>query len=311
MHWKVTMLVLLAGVLFIPWMGLPAYVVVLTTNVFMHIALAQSWTILGGYAGYMSLGLVTFFGLGAYTTALLMLQLQWNPFLTFPLAGLTAGVLSLALAYPLLKVRGAYFSVITMLVALIASLVVKNIPALGGSTGLFLPLLKVPVATHRMIFYYAMLCMAMLGSLLSYWVFHSKLGAGLAAIRENEDVAEAVAVQTTRTKLTAFVLSSTMAGLVGGIYSYMRAFISPEIVFDPQLSLLIFLMALFGGSQHWMGPILGATVLTIVGDVMTVTIGAEAAKIAFGFFMILVIVLMPGGLYSMLSRRRKVSGNTV
>lgn len=303
MGWRLAALLALLLGLF-PLVKPPAYFLVLVTTIFMNLALAESWTILGGYAGYLSFGHATFFGIGAYTTGILLLKLGWNPFLTFPLAGLLAAAFTLLIAYPLLKVRGAYFAVITMLVALVVGLVLKNIPFLGGTTGLFLPAPRIPIDANRMLFYYAMMALAALATGVAAWVQHSKLGAGLAAIRQNEAVAEAVGVNTTQVKIVAFVLSAFMTGLVGGIYSYMRSYISTDMAFDLHVSTGMFVMALFGGSQQWTGPVVGAFVLSIVGEILTVTIGAEAARIAYGLFLIVIILLMPQGVVRFVQMRR-------
>lgn len=294
-------------VLALPLLGVPMYVLVLMTGVFMNLALAESWTILGGYAGYVSFGHAVFFGLGAYTTGTLLLKAGLNPFLTFPLGGVVAGAFALLIAVPLLKVRGPYFAVITLLVALVTALVVKNVPWLGGATGQFLTFPNIPIELNRMIFYYSMLFLAALACGVAAWVQGSKLGAGLAAIRENENVAEAVAVPTMRVKIITFVISAFMTGLVGGIYSYMRSYISPEIVFDMHISTTMFLMALFGGSKHWLGPVLGTVVLSATGELMTITIRAEAARVAYGLFLMGVILWLPDGLISLLRRRRGAS----
>jgi len=302
-RWRFWVALSLVMLLLLPLLRPPMYVLVLITGVFMNLALAESWTILGGFAGYVSFGHVVFFGIGAYTTGTLLLKAGLNPFLTFPLGGLAAGLFALLIAYPLLKVRGPYFAVITLLVALVMSLVVKNVPFFGGATGQFLPFPDIPIEVNRRLFYYAMLGLATAAAGVTAWVQYSKLGAGLTAIRENEDVAEALAVNTTRVKMITYVISATATGLVGGIYSYMRSYISPEIAFDMHVSTTMFLMALFGGSRHWLGPILGTLALTVVGEALTLTIGAEAARVAYGVFLMLVILYLPEGLAGLLLRK--------
>lgn len=286
----------------LPQFSPPAYVLVLCTGMFMRLALAEAWILLGGYAGYHSLGHIAFFGLGGYTTGMLLLQFGLSPFLTFPVAGAVAGVFALLVAYPLLKVRGPYFVVITLLTGLVVGLIIKNLPYFGGASGVYLPIPKLPARQSHMLFYYVMLGFALLATAVAYVIEHSKLGAGLVAVRENEDVAEAVAVQTTQVKMLAFVLSAVITGLVGGIYSYWRTYVSPETVFDLQLGVSAFLMALFGGADTWLGPILGTVVLTAVGEVVTFTLGPTAAKVTYGLFLMLVILAMPQGLLQLVRR---------
>lgn len=292
----------------LPLIRPPVYFLSFATTLFMNIALAEAWTILGGYAGYMSFGHVAFFGIGAYTTGMLLLKAGLSPFVSFPLAGATAGTVALLIGFPILRVRGPYFSVLTLLVALVTGLAVKNSTYLGGTSGLFLPFPRVPIEVNRTWFYWAMGGLAVLSTGVSAWVRHSKLGAGLAAIQQNEDVAETLAINTMELKLKALVLSAALAGMVGGLYSYMRSYLSPEIGFDISVSISMFLMALFGGSRTWVGPLVGAAILTVVGEILTVKLGAEAAKISYGLFLMVVILFLPEGVTHLLERQRRARG---
>lgn len=285
----------------LPLLPLSAYTLTFLTGLFVNVALAGAWTLLGGYAGYMSFGHVAFFGLGAYTTGVLLLGLKWSPFLTFPLGGLVAGVFALLIGYPTLRLRGPYFSVATLLVSFVMLICVKNTEAVGGATGLFLPFPDVPIHTNRAWFYWAMGGLAALVTAVMAWTERSKLGAGLAAIRENEEVAETVGINTARLKIVAFFISAVLTGLVGGIYSYMRSYLSPEIAFDVERSILMFLMALFGGTGSWVGPVLGASILTVVGESLTVTLGGQTARIAYGLLLVVVILFLPNGVLGIVS----------
>lgn len=286
-----------------PYTAPPIYVLSFLTVMFMYIALAESWTVLGGYAGYVSFGHVAFFGVGAYTTALLLLHLGLNPLITFPLGGVAAAVFAAVVGYPVVRLQGPYFSIVTLLVALLTALVVKNTPALGGTTGLWLPLPDMPIELNRTIFYWSMLFMALLTTVVTGWVENSKLGLGLMAIRQNEAVAEAAGVNTAYLKLAALVLSAGLTGMVGGIYGYLRSYVSPEIVFDLNIAVTLFLMALFGGCRRWQGPVLGAVILSVLGEFLTLNIGEEIARIAYGLCLVLV-VFFPDGLIGIIDKIR-------
>jgi branched-chain amino acid transport system permease protein len=291
----------------LPLLGFSAYTLTFLTGLFVNVALAGAWTLLGGYAGYLSFGHVAFFGLGAYTTGMLLLGLGWSPFLTFPLGGLVAGVFALLIGYPTLRLRGPYFSVATLLVSFVLLICVKNTEPLGGATGLFLPFPDVPIQTNRAWFYWAMGGLAGLVTGALAWVERSKLGAGLAAIRENEDVAETVGVDTAQLKMVALFLSAVFTGLVGGVYSYMRSYLSPEIAFDVERSILMFLMALFGGTGAWFGPLVGASILTVVGEALTVTLGGQTARIMYGLLLMIVILFLPNGVLGIMALFRRGS----
>ena len=284
-----------------PYAAPPLYTLSFLTVVFMYVALAESWTILGGYAGYVSFGHVAFFGVGAYTTALLLLRLGLSPLLTFPVGALAAAGFAALVGYPIVRLQGPYFSIVTLLIALLTALAVKNTPALGGTTGLWLPLPDLPIEVNRTIFYWYMLFLAAVATATAAWVERSKLGLGLMAIRQNEQVAEAAGVDTTRLKLTALVLSAGLVGAVGGVYGYLRSYVSPEIVFDLNIAVTLFLMALFGGCRRWEGPVLGAVILSVVGEFLTLNIGEEVARIVYGLCLVLV-VFFPDGLVGILGQ---------
>ncbi len=276
-------------------------------TVYMYGALAGSWNILGGYTGYMSFGNAAFFGLGAYTTALLLYYLNWSPFLTLPLAGVVAGLFAALVGYPCLRLRGPYFSLVTLILGLAGYSLVLNTPLTKGSVGLFLPFPPVDIFTNHVIFYEGMLALLVLTTLILRWVEHSKLGVGLAAIREDEDVAQTLGVNVTRLKLTAFLMGAFLSGLVGGLYSYYRSYLEPSFFFATSISITIVLMALFGGRLSWLGPLLGATVLSVVNEVLTAQVQAQAARIVFGLLLIVVIMFIPDGLMSVVQpwlRRR-------
>jgi branched-chain amino acid transport system permease protein len=132
--------------------------------------------------------------------------------------------------------------------------------------------------------------------LIARWVQHSKLGIGLVMIRDDEDAAQTLGVNATALKLIAFSLSAGLAGLVGGIFVYYRTYVQPSTVFDVFLSVSVVLMALLGGRHSWAGPLIGAIILSVVGEILTLSFNAEIARVAFGVLLIVVIMLAPNGL---------------
>jgi branched-chain amino acid transport system permease protein len=290
---------LIAALVGLPLAGPSTYVLGFLLLLFMYAALAASWNIVGGFTGYLSFGHAAFFGLGAYTTALLLFYLGWSPFLTFPLAGALAAGFALIVGYPCLRLRGPYFSLITLVLALALNTLALNLPFTQGATGLFLPFPPVDIYTNHVIFYEAMLGLMLLATLTLRWIDRSKLGVGLAAIRADEDVAQALGVNATGLKLLAFVLSAFLTGMVGGIFAYYQSFLDPTFVLATAISINIALMALFGGRASWLGPLLGAAVLTLVNESLVVSVGAQPARIAFGLLLMLVILFMPEGLMAL------------
>jgi branched-chain amino acid transport system permease protein len=284
------------GLLFsFPLIKPPLFFLTLLFSVFMYVGLTESWNLMGGYTGYVSLGHVTFFAIGAYTTALFLNRFGISPFATAILGGVFAAMVAALVGYPVLRLKGAYFTISTLLLAVVMQLIFMNWDFVGSSTGLWFKLLPVSMETNRFIFYEVMLTLATLITLLVRWVEKSKLGAGLIAIREDEDVAKTIGINTPWLKIKAFILGAFFAGVVGGIYGYYMSYIHPDITFNINTSLLLLLMAFFGGCHTWAGPLLGAIILSLANQLIVTFIGAEISRILYGLLLIIVIIFMPDG----------------
>jgi branched-chain amino acid transport system permease protein len=296
---------LLLGLAIFPWLGPPVYFVSLLFTVFLYVTLASSWNFIGGFAGYLSFGHVAFFGIGAYVTALMMKALNLSPLWTIlssiPAGGMAA-LIAFIVGYPCLRLRGPYFAVITFCFAFVVELAVKNLDILGGPEGLWLKSMDLPIHVIRAILFEAMMVIMVFTIALGIWASRSKFGAGLRAIKEDEEVAQTMAINSPKLKLQAFALSAFFPGMAGGVYAYYLTYIHPDIVFDVMISILIVLMALFGGGGTWLGPIIGAVVLTLVNEGLSTFVKAEFARIIYGCLFIGVIIFMPNGMMEFLKR---------
>jgi branched-chain amino acid transport system permease protein len=302
---------LLLGLAIFPWLGLPVYFVSLLFTVFLYVTLAASWNFIGGFAGYLSFGHVAFFGIGAYVTALMMKGLNLSPFWTIlssiP-AGGVAALIAFIVGYPCLRLRGPYFAVITFCFAFVVDLAVKNLDILGGPEGLWLKSMDLPIHVIRAILFEVMMVIMALAIALGIWTSRSKFGAGLKAIKEDEEVAQTMAINSPKLKLQAFALSAFFPGMAGGVYAYYLTYIHPDIVFDVMISILIVLMALFGGGGTWLGPVIGAVVLTLVNEGLSTFVKAEFARIIYGCLFIGVIIFMPNGIMEFLKSGGRTGG---
>lgn len=299
--------VLVAAAVF-PWLGPPVYFISFLYTIFLYICLASAWNMIGGYAGYLSFGHVAFFGIGAYTTALLTKGLDFGALGTV-LSSLPAGVVAACVAvvvgYPCLRLKGPYFAVITLCFAFVVDLAVKNLPILGGADGLWIKAMDLPIEISRGVMFELMLALMAATVLVSARINHSRFGAGLRAIKEDEEVAQTMAINAPRLKIKAFALSAFFPGVAGGLHSYYLTYIHPDIVFDVNISILIVLMALFGGGSSWLGPVIGAAVLSLVNEVLSTFVKAELARIIYGSLFIIVIIFMPNGVIEFLGKRNK------
>lgn len=277
-----------------------------TTNIavftMMYVGLATAWNIMGGYTGYVSLGHAGFFGFGSYSLGLLLghlgIQGGYGPFLLVPLAGLLTAVLALGIGWFALRTRAATFVIVTIAFMFMLQLLAENLVGLtGGGGGLGFP---VPTWTGDFFntpFYYAMLALASLGLLASWVIRHSKFGLGLLAIRDDEDKALAVGVPTGAFKLTAFVISACLVGMIGGVYGYYVTYIYPQFVVDPLIGISMVLMVFLGGLGTLSGPVLGALILEPAQLWLAYNYGASRLYLVlYAAVFLVVILLLPRGI---------------
>jgi len=274
----------------------PAYFLSFIFNIFLYIILSESWNLIGGFTGYLSFGHVAFFGIGTYTSAMLFQLFSITPFIGAIPAGIMASAVAWVIGFPCLRLRGPYFAVVTLCFAFIMDLTVKNWAFLGGSEGIHLKLVQMEIQFSRSIFYEIFLGLALITVLVVRWVQRSKFGIGLASIREDEDVAQTLCIDTAGLKVRAFTLSAFFPGVAGGIYAYYISYIHPDIVFDINISILIVLMALFGGGASWLGPLMGAGFLSILNEFLSTFVKPEIARIIYGTMFMAVIIFMPDGI---------------
>ncbi|TAJ89271.1 branched-chain amino acid ABC transporter ATP-binding protein/permease [Reyranella sp.] len=283
----------------LPTAGLPAFYDSFFYLVFFWVSLATSWALLSGFAGYFSLGHAAFFGVGMYTTATLTTQAN-VPFLaTIPAAGALAALLGVgigAVVFRMKRLRGELFALLTLAVTFVVATIILNTPIDGGA-GVFMSAVPMPniMPTQTGTIYVLgfLMCIATLGT--AWWVTRSRLGMGLFAIHDDEDVAEAKGVPTFRYKLIAFALSAGIAGAVGGIHAMYVGFLTVAGTFELTVPLYVVLMSVLGGSRHWFGPAVGATVITAL--LYAFISGGEAmvGRAVVALVLILAILWLPDG----------------
>ncbi len=269
-------------------------------NLFMLAILAESWNIIGGFTGYASFGNVAFFGIGAYTTGVLMTRVGIPFALALAVGGLVAMLFAILVGMPILRLKGHYFAIATLGVAETMREVVYNIEFTGKGTGLVLPILRSPLP-----FFYLMLGILLAATLVNWWLSESRFGYGLIAVREDEDAAAVMGINTPLYKTIAFALSGAFTGLAGGVYAYWITFIDPDAVFKVIITVQLIIMAVFGGTGTVLGPLLGALVLASVSEWLSTQL-VTLAELAYGVIIILVVLFMPKGLTDLI-RQRTVS----
>lgn len=257
----------------------------------MWVVLALSWNIISGYTGYISFGHVVFYGVGAYASAILVVDYEWHWIPTLAVGGLMGALVAILIGYPVLRLKGPYFA-IAMLGAAEGTRVLVTVwdSLTHGGLGINFPNVENSVET-----YFAMLVLMFVTIGVSYWVAHSRFGIRLNAIREDEVAAEAMGINTTVYKLSAFALSGVFAAIAGGIQANKTLYINPDAEFFLLITITMKLMAMFGGKGTVVGPVIGAILLYIVQEFVWVQF-PFFHLIMFGLFLIVVARFLPRGL---------------
>lgn len=266
------------------------------TDILTFVILACSWNLISGYTGYVSFGQVSFFGIGAYATALLVGHTTIPWYLAVVLSGLIGGLAGFAIGSVMLRLKGILFALAMFGLARILTVVAANWSLAGGAVGLTLPAQLTPVAVYA-----EMAAAALCAFAINAYFSHSGFGLDAMSVRDDEDAAAALGVPTTRVKVTAFVLSAIFPAIAGGLVAWNRSFIDPISAFDPGIDLRTVVFTLFGGIGTLWGPFLGTVVLVLVSEELWAHL-PELQLALFGALIIVVVLAMPGGLVGLANR---------
>jgi branched-chain amino acid transport system permease protein len=290
------------------WLGNPYHLhVLIMAGIFSVLAL--SLNLLLGYAGQLSLGHAAFFGLGAYATALGTVKLGWSPWAGLVLALVAPGLAGWAVGRIALRIRGAYFVLLTVSFAGVISLISVNWMELtNGPLGIpGVPALALPLPglgewplRRKPAFYGVMLAAAALSYLVCARLVRSRVGRALVALRENETLAESVGIDATHYLVLATVVSAAMAGLGGWLYAHYTRFVSPEVfLFGYTVTMVIMVVA--GGKGTLAGPVVGAALFTALPEALREATSWQWQMLAYGVILMLVLYFLPRGIVPALS----------
>jgi branched-chain amino acid transport system permease protein len=297
-----------AGLIALPYAGVADFYLSYLYVVFFWIALATSWGILSGYSGYWSFGHAAFFGAGVYTAA--TLAGKWGvPFLlTVPAAAAIAAALALGIGLVVFRIkslRAEFFALLTLSVTYVLAAIVSNTPLDGGG-GVYLSNVALPQfgTTVPGAIYLLGLALALAALAVSRRILRSRLGAGLLAIHDDEDVAEVKGVPTLHYKLAAFAISSAIAGAAGAIQAGYLGYVTVGETFSITVPLYVVLMSILGGARHWAGPAIGATLITVALSLFVGGGHAEIGRAGVALALVVVILVLPQGIVPSLLARR-------
>jgi len=293
------------------------YVFFASYTVLQFVVMATAWNILGGYCGYVNFGSAGFFAIGAYSSVFFYTVGQnaqdWDPgWLTtvvqaiFPLpvpvlivfGGLFAGLVGLGTGYLTLRLRGVFFAIATLALAVVLETFIVNWEFVGGSRGAYIiPPANVPVfGPYIQYLFVLMLIMVIIALTAARMIERSRLGFGFATIRDDELAAEASGVPTLKLKLIATVLSGALMGMAGSTFPFYLGFTEPGSVFDLSYAVNSIAMPMIGGTTSWVGPLIGAILLGTMQQVATVTISSVGNLLIVGLMLIGFVIVAPKGI---------------
>jgi branched-chain amino acid transport system permease protein len=303
--------ILLLGVLVFPLVFVAPFPRHVMIMIFLYGALATAWNVLAGYCGQISLGHAVYFGIGAYTSTLLVREAAVTPWLGMTAGAILAVLVSQAIGYPVFRLRGHYFAIATIGVGEIVQTLVLNWDWAGGARGLFVPikrpdsLLNFQFHESKAVYYYIALGLLVLALGTTRWLERSRRGYVFRAIREDQDAAASLGVHVAREKHVAMAVSAALTAVGGTFWAQYVLFIDPESVFPLSLSILICLVAVLGGVGNLWGPVLGAAILVPLSEGTRVLLGGTGKAldlVIYGALIMLIAVFQPAGVVGLVRR---------
>jgi branched-chain amino acid transport system permease protein len=273
--------------------------------VLQYIVLATAWNILGGYCGYVNFGTAAFFALGAYSSvAIHKLSPMPIPVLIL-VGGMVSGIVGLGMGYLTLRLRGAFFSIATLAMAVVVQTLITNWDFVGGSRGAYVvrPATAPLIGSYIQYLFLIMLVLAVLAVFAARMIERSWLGYGFASIRDDELAAEASGVPTLRLKLIATTLSGAFMGMAGAPLPYYVGYLDPASGFNLAYAVNSIAMPLVGGTTTWIGPLIGAILLGTIQQVATVTISSAVNLLIVGVVLVAFVMIAPNGIFGLVEAR--------
>lgn len=275
--------------------------------ILQFIVLSVAWTILGGYAGYVNFGTNAFFGAGVYTAVFLAQSYEAPLSVQIATAAVVGSLLGLGVGLMTLRMRGIFFSIATIALAIIVETTVTNWRFVGGAAGIQLqrPPVMAPFDSYVKMLFFVQALLVVASVAITRGIQNSWIGRGLHALRDDELAAECTGVPTLRLKLVACVISGALIAAGGAPAAMYLQYADPGSAFNLTTSVSVLAMALIGGTSHWIGPVLGAILLGTTQQLLAVTISSEINVLVLGIMLVLFVVAAPKGIIGLMRRSSK------
>lgn len=280
---------------------------------FMYALMAQSWNVLAGFCGQVSLGHAAFFGIGAYSTGFLFFAYQWSPWIGMLVGVMLAMAMAVVIGIPTFRLRGHYFAIATLLIGEGVQIFFQRWEFVGAASGIFLPIVREqPLLSFqfhgtKLPYYYIILAFLAFACFVVWRLDRTRIGYYFRAIRDEPEAASSLGVNVTLYKSFAFMISAGLMSMAGAFYCQYVLVIDPETVFPLSLSILVVLMAVMGGAGTLWGPIIGAAVLVPLSEVTRIYFGGTGGTLdlmIYGALIVLICIFKPEGLVGAIKLRR-------
>jgi branched-chain amino acid transport system permease protein len=267
-------------------------------TVLQFVVLSTAWNILGGYTGYVNFGSAAFFALGAYATVFLHKLYPLPIPLLIVVGGAVSGIVGLGMGYLTLRLRGAFFAIATLALAVVLQTLIVNWDYVGGSRGAYIirPNEIALIGPYIQYLFLVMLALVVIALTIARGIERSRLGYGFATIRDDELAAEASGVPTLRLKLIATTLSGALMGMAGAPFPYYIGYLQPSSAFGLEYAVNSIAMPMIGGTTSWVGPLIGAILLGSLQQIATVTISSAVNLLIVGLLLVAFVIIAPNGI---------------
>ena len=278
-------------------------------TVLQFVVLATAWNILGGYTGYVNFGSSAFFAMGAYTSVFLHKAYPLPIPLLILFGGVVSGLVGLGMGYLTLRLRGAFFAIATLALAVVLQTFIVNWDYVGGSRGAYIirPAEVAFIGPYIQYLFLLMLGLVVAALTCARWIERSQLGYGFATIRDDELAAEACGVPTLQLKLIATTLSGALMGMAGAPFPYYIGYLQPASAFGLEYAVNSIAMPMIGGTTIWVGPLIGAILLGSLQQIATVTISSAVNLLIVGLLLVAFVIIAPNGIVGLVQDWRRRS----
>jgi branched-chain amino acid transport system permease protein len=288
--------------------------------ILQYVMISTAWNILGGYGGYINFGTAGFLGVGSYTAIALIEFYGAGIVEQIIVAGIIAGFIGLAIGFFTLRLKGVYFAIATLALAIVLETFVNNWDYVGGAAGVSILPPRTPevlgilivdrkgggiFSNNKEFLFFLMAFLAILSVWIARTIEKGKLGRGLNAIKDNEEAAECMGVPTLRLKLTATVISGALMGMAGAVFPSYLTFVDPPTAFNLEFAVNSLAMPMIGGTFTWIGPVVGSILLGTVQQVAIVTISSELNLLIIGVLLVFFVTVAPHGIVGWFMKKNK------